>query len=92
MDEFYNDIDNHQMDQDAHEGNVPYFNDSTLQIRKSNYISKPTFKVKDNQIDQIGKKYLTFIRALIAKEINSKLKNLGEAKQRNDSTKWLETL
>jgi hypothetical protein len=36
MDAFYDNIDNHQTDQDAHEGNVPSFSDSTLQIRKSN--------------------------------------------------------
>jgi hypothetical protein len=92
MDAFHDNIDNHQMDQDAREGNVPSFNDSTSQIRKSSCISKPTSKVKDNQIDQIGKKYSTFIQALIAKEMNSKLKSLDEAKQKNDSTKWLETL
>jgi hypothetical protein len=48
MDAFYNNIDNHQMDQDAHERNVSSFSDSTLQIRKSSRISKPIFKVKDN--------------------------------------------
>ncbi len=60
-------VDNHQMHQDAHEGNVPSFNDLTLQIRKSSCISKATFKMKDNRVDQIGKKYSTFIQALIAK-------------------------
>jgi hypothetical protein len=34
MDAFYNNIDNHQTDQDTHERNVPSFSDSTLQIRK----------------------------------------------------------
>jgi len=48
MDVFYNIIDNHQMDQNAHEGNVSSFSDSTLKIRKSSRISKPIFKVKDN--------------------------------------------
>jgi hypothetical protein len=47
------------MDQDAHEGNVPFFNDSTFKIRKSSCISKPTSKVKDNHVDQTGKKYST---------------------------------
>jgi hypothetical protein len=31
-------VDKHQMHQDAHEGNVPSFNDLTLQIRKSSCI------------------------------------------------------
>ncbi len=48
--------------------------------------------MKDNRVDQIGKKYSTFIQALIAKQINSKSKSLDEAKQKNDSIKWLETL
>jgi hypothetical protein len=48
MDAFYDNIDNHQTDQDGHEGNVPSFSDSTLQIRKSSCISKPIFKVEHN--------------------------------------------
>lgn len=66
MDAFYNNIHNHQMDQDANEGNVPSFSDSTLKIRKSSHISKPIFKVKDN-VDWFNKKYSTFIQALIAR-------------------------
>jgi len=48
MDAFYNNIHNRQTDQNAHEGNVSSFSESTLQIRKSSRISKPIFKVKDN--------------------------------------------
>jgi len=66
MNAFYDNIVNHQMNQDAHEGNVPSFSDSTLQIRKSSRISKPYFKVKDN-VDRSNKKYSTFVQALIAR-------------------------
>ncbi len=66
MDAYYNNIDNRQTDQNAHEGNVLSFSESTLQIRKSSRISKPIFEVKDN-VDWSNKKYSTFIQALIAR-------------------------